>query len=174
VSDPIITIQGTSMKLPQLIIPVAISIIACSCTTERQKDAVGAATSPLTDLNLIQSKIPESLKTAHNNPYGMPTDNSCDSLKKEIIALDEALGPDLDTPATVSNPGVIERATDLVGDQAVSAIRRTAEGVVPFRDWVRKLSGAERHSKQLDAAIAAGIVRRAYLKGLRSAQSCSA
>lgn len=162
-----------NMKLSRVICLLAIWVVACSCTTERQKNAVNAATSPLTDLNLIQSKIPVSLKMAHNNPYGTPADNSCESLRKEISALDEALGPDLDTPATVSNPGVIERATDLVGDQAVSAIRRTAEGVVPFRDWVRKLSGAERHSKQLDAAIAAGIVRRSFLKGLRTAGACS-
>lgn len=161
------------MKTFRLISLIVACCIICSCTTEREKSAVDAATSPLTDLNLIQSKIPVALKIAHDNPYGMPADHSCESFRKEISALDEALGPDLDTPATPSDPGVIERATNLVGDQAVSAIRRTAEGVVPFRDWVRKLSGAERHSKQLDAAIAAGIVRRAFLKGLRTAGACS-
>jgi hypothetical protein len=45
---------------------------------------------------------------------------------------------------------------------------------VPFRGWVRKLSGAERYSKEVAAAIAAGTVRRAYLKGLGEAKGCAA
>ena len=147
-------------------------ISLCACTTQSQKDAVGAATSPLNDLNLVQSKIPDALKSAHQAPYAIPDDASCTTLSSQIAALDDALGSDLDAPATASNPGVIERATDLVSDQAVSAIRRTANGVVPFRDWVRKLTGAERHSKLVDASIAAGIVRRAFLKGLKVSKNC--
>jgi hypothetical protein len=41
-----------------------------------------------------------------------------------------------------------------------------------FRGWVRKLSGAERYSKQVAAAIAAGSIRRAFLKGLGQAAAC--
>ena len=41
-----------------------------------------------------------------------------------------------------------------------------ASDVIPFRGWIRKLSGAERHDKYVQAAITAGAVRRAYLKGL--------
>jgi hypothetical protein len=37
---------------------------------------------------------------------------------------------------------------------------------------VRKLSGAERYSKQVAAAIAAGTVRRAFLKGMAQASAC--
>jgi len=156
-------------RIPVLVVTF---LSLCACTTQQQKGTVDAVTSPLTDLNLLQSKIPEALKSAKQAPYAVPVEASCTSLSADIAALDDALGSDLDTPATTSNPGVIERATDLVGDQAVSAIRRTTEGVVPFRDWVRKLTGAERHSKQLDAAIAAGIVKRAFLKGLRVNQKC--
>ena len=82
------------------------------------------------------------------------------------------LGPDLDAPASASNPGLNERGSNAVGTAAVDALRRTAEGVVPYRGWVRKLSGAERYSKQVAAAIAAGTVRRAFLKGLRASTEC--
>jgi len=153
------------------LLTITLSITACS--TQQQKSTVGAVTSPLTDLNLLQSKIPEALRSANTAPYAIPVTNTCESLTTDIAALDDALGPDLDTPASPNNPGLIERAGDLVSDQAVSAIRHTAEGVVPFRNWVRKLSGAERHSKQVDAAIAAGIVRRAFLKGLRLNHNCA-
>jgi hypothetical protein len=51
-------------------------------------------------------------------------------------------------------------------------VRHTAEGLIPFRGWVRKLSGAERHSRLVAEAVAAGMTRRAYLKGLGQAQGC--
>lgn len=74
---------------------------------------------------------------------------------------------------TEANRGLIERGTDAAGGAAVGALRRTAEGVIPFRGWVRKLTGAERYSKRVAAAIAAGTVRRAFLKGLSVAQNCN-
>ena len=61
----------------------------------------------------------------------------------------------------------------MVDDAAERALQGAAESVVPFRSWVRKLTGAEKHSKHVAAAIAAGTVRRAFLKGLRVARGCS-
>ena len=52
-------------------------------------------------------------------------------------------------------------------------MRDAAEGVVPFRGWVRKLSGADRYSREVAAAIAAGTIRRGFLKGLGAAAACS-
>ena len=42
----------------------------------------------------------------------------------------------------------------------------------PLRGWVRKLSGAERHAREVTACIAAGSARRALLQGVAVAQSC--
>ncbi|MDT7838235.1 hypothetical protein [Aquabacterium sp. OR-4] len=131
-----------------------------------------AATTPLVDLNLLQQVIPEVLQAARKAPYGPPDAGGCAALQAEINALDEALGPDLDAPASDTRPGLIERGSSLAGDAAVGALQRTAEGLVPFRGWVRKLSGAEQRSRAVAAAIAAGGVRRAFLKGLRQAQAC--
>jgi hypothetical protein len=133
-----------------------------------------AAVTPLTDLNLVRTDIPPALVAAQKAPYALPSDLSCAALAAEVQALDAALGADLDTPPTPSNPGLIERGSGAVGDAAVGAVRSTAEGVVPFRGWIRKLSGAERYSKEVAAAIAAGAVRRAYLKGLGQAAACPA
>ena len=47
-----------------------------------------------------------------------------------------------------------------------------ASDAIPFRGWVRKLTGAERHDSFVQAAIIAGGVRRAYLKGLGEARGC--
>jgi hypothetical protein len=94
------------------------------------------------------------------------------ALTREIRQLDEALGPDLDAPTTEGNRGLMERGSDLAEVEAVGALRRTTESLIPFRSWVRKLSGADRYARHLAAAINAGVVRRAFLKGLRVAQRC--
>jgi hypothetical protein len=83
------------------------------------------------------------------------------------------LGPDLDAPVSEANKGLVERGIEGAGGAAAGALQRTAEGVVPFRGWVRKLTGAERYSKRVAAAIAAGTVRRGFLKGLAAAQKCA-
>lgn len=134
----------------------------------------GAATAPLNDLNLVRADIPPVLVAARRDPYLTPANLACESLAADILALDEVLGADLDTPATPGNPGLIERGTSAAGNAAVGALRGAAEGVVPFRSWVRKLTGAERYSREVAASIAAGTVRRAYLKGLGLARGCTA
>ena len=133
-----------------------------------------AVEAPLADLNLVQEKIPAVLEAAVKAPYALPSERNCAALANEVNALDGALGADLDTPPTVANPGLVERGTNMVGDAANDALRGAAESVIPFRGWVRKLDGAERHSKEVAAAIAAGSVRRAFLKGVGQTLGCAA
>jgi hypothetical protein len=133
-----------------------------------------AATTPLSDLNLVRAEIPSILSAAQKDPYALPSDRSCGALGDEIQALDSALGADLDTPPTPSNPGLVERGAGAAGQAAASLVRGAAEDLVPFRSWVRKLTGAERYSKEVAAAIAAGTIRRAFLKGLGQAADCPA
>jgi hypothetical protein len=147
-------------------------LAACSSTQEAQ--VTQAAVTPLNDLNIVRADIPAVLRAAKKAPYGLPEDRSCAALAAEVQALDAALGADLDTPVTAANPSLVERGSDAAGQAAVGALRNTAEGVVPFRGWVRKLSGAERYSREVSAAIAAGTIRRAYLKGLGQAAQCPA
>jgi hypothetical protein len=133
-----------------------------------------AAVTPLSDLNLVRGQIPPVLVAAQKAPYAVPADASCAALALDIQALDAVLGADLDTPATPANPSLIERGTGAAGDAVVGAVRNTTEGVIPFRGWVRKLTGAERYAREVAAAIAAGTVRRAYLKGLGQSRGCQA
>jgi hypothetical protein len=132
-----------------------------------------AATAPLSDLNINKEDIPTVLVNAQQNPYLMPATQSCVAIALEIRALDDALGADLDTPLSEAERSLMERASGAAGDHAVSAVKRTAEGLIPFRGWVRKLSGAERHSKRVTACIMAGSVRRAFLKGIAASQNCA-
>lgn len=133
-----------------------------------------AIEAPLVDLNLVQEKIPPVLQAAIEAPYALPSRRACADLVNEVRALDAALGADLDTPPTAANPGLLARGTNLVGDAANGALQGAAESVIPFRGWIRKLDGAERHSKEVAAAIAAGSVRRAFLKGVGQTLGCEA
>ncbi|HEY8051017.1 MAG TPA: hypothetical protein VIE63_17725 [Ramlibacter sp.] len=131
-----------------------------------------AAIAPLTDLNLVRAPIPLVLAAAQKAPYAPPPDATCAGLAAEIATFDAVLGADLDTPVTPANPSLVERGSDVAGDVAVSAVRSTAESIIPFRAWVRRLSGAEKYSKDVAAAITAGTVRRSFLKGLGDAAAC--
>lgn len=151
----------------------ALSLAACSTTQKTAKGVGDAATSPLNDLNLVRADIPPVLSAAAKGPYAVPVDWSCPALAAEIVELDAALGADLDTPVTGANPSLIERGVGLAADMTVGQVRGMANAVVPYRGWVRKLSGAERYSREVSAAISAGVIRRAYLKGLGRAENCN-
>ena len=140
-------------------------------TSEQIGDAV---TAPLNDLNIVRTAIPKVLRDAQKNPYAPPAEKTCATLASDIKLLDEALGADLDTPETSKNPGLVARGVDNLQSASVSALKKTTENVVPFRNWIRKLSGAERNSKTVASAIAAGTIRRAYLKGIGQATGCQA
>ncbi|MCK9686996.1 hypothetical protein [Scleromatobacter humisilvae] len=133
-----------------------------------------AVEAPLADLNLVQEKIPGVLEAAVKAPYALPSQRDCPALANEVRALDGALGADLDTPPTAADPGLLERSSNMAGDAANDALQGAAQSVIPFRGWVRKLDGAERHSKEVAAAIAAGSVRRAFLKGVGQTLGCRA
>ncbi|WP_257305827.1 hypothetical protein [Geothrix campi] len=148
------------------------SLLALSaCSKPEAANLSDAATAPLGDLNLVRAKIPPILLAAQKAPYGPPADPSCAGLVAEVQQLDAALPPDLDAPPAAA-PSLGERGRAEAGGAAVGAVRHTTEGLIPFRGWVRKLSGAERRSRLVAEAVAAGLTRRAYLKGLGQAQGC--
>ena len=152
------------------VIPLLLALCACaSKTTTRVADA---ATTPLSDLNIVRADIPEVLARAQKQPYRLPDDAACAGLVLEIQQLNDVLGADLDAPPDTNEPSLLERGTDAAENAAVGMVRKTAEGLVPFRGWVRKLSGAERYSRRVSAAITAGSIRRAFLKGVAASREC--
>lgn len=168
-----IPIYSEAMR-PLGLLPLLLTLVACS-KPETAPPVVhqlaGAATTPLSDLNLLRAKIPAALLSALQAPYAPPVDPTCAGLGAEIQALDAALGEDLDAPKG-PGPSLVERGRAELDEAAVGAVKSSAEALIPFRTWVRKLTGAERASRQVTKAIAAGIVRRAYLKGLGQGRGC--
>jgi len=159
---------------PTLTFLTAAALLALAGCAANTASRVGdAATTPLSDLNIKKADIPAVLVSAQKNPYRMPAPQNCVAIALEIRDLDEALGADLDAPVTGDKPSLMHKASGVASDQAVNAVQRTAQDLIPFRGWVRKLSGAERHSSHVSACIMAGSVRRAFLKGVAASQSCA-
>lgn len=147
-------------------------LVLSACASKTQNRVTSAAATPLSDLNLVRDEIPEVLQNALKQPYQPPADATCPVVVAEVHQLDAVLGADLDAPASDDSPSLLDRGEDLAENTAIGAIQRTAEGLVPFRSWVRKLSGAERHSRKFAAAITAGSIRRAFLKGFAMSHGC--
>jgi hypothetical protein len=170
------TRNGDQMSMLKAGSMLALALLLGACASGspggRKADAgerIGdAAAAPLQDLNLSRVEIPAVLQEARKAPYALPAaDTTCAALAQQLAALDEVLGPDLDAPAAAK--------ADLMsqgGDAMVGALRNTAEGVIPMRGWVRKLTGAERHSKAVEAALRAGAARRSFLRGYAAARAC--
>lgn len=150
-------------------IVLVLSLTGC-VVHQKQSKYIDAVEAPFHDLNLIQKGIPSVLVEAEIAPYLVPSDQSCEALSASIYALDVALGSDQE--GHLRDPTMYDRAVEELDEQAVDAIRNTTEGFLPFRGWIRKISGAARHSKQIARANAAGLIRRAFLKGVRVSKNC--
>jgi hypothetical protein len=129
---------------------------------------VEAATTPLADINIRRVHIPDVLTRAQANIYDPRNMGECRSIAAEVKRLDDALGPDADEPPPP--PGSRE---DQAHSVAVMAVREGVSSAVPFRGWIRQLSGAARQQKAVQDAINAGSIRRGYLKGVGMRLNCA-
>jgi hypothetical protein len=138
-------------------------------TQEADREGLkGVAKAPLRDLNVLRTKIPEVLLQALADPYQRPTSLKCAEFIALLRPLNDALGADLDTPS-VDQDDLLDKGRNT----ALGVMAGAASDVIPFRGWVRKLTGAEQHDQVVQASIVAGAVRRAYLKGLGEARGCN-
>jgi hypothetical protein len=137
-----------------------------------EKEGVkGAVQAPFEDVNLIRRQIPPVLLHAEDAPYARPSPPTCREISLEVADLDDALGDDFDV-FVQEDTNLKEKRGRQAGEAAVLAMRDTAEDFIPFRSWVRRLSGAQAHDNQVRLAVYAGRVRRSYLKGLGEAIGC--
>lgn len=158
-----------------LLLPICIAVLSgCATKWERQdppatdsagkREEVGdAMQSPMRDMNLLQEKIPDVLSRAVWHPYAPPEPFDCAAMADEITALDRVLGEDIDGPAPA--PGK--------ENLALRAFVSGVHSLVPYRSLLRRISGAEKRERRALEAIAAGSIRRGYLKGLGESQHCA-
>ena len=143
-------------------------------TSEANREGItGAMSAPLRDVNIVRTKIPRILLEAMDDPYQRPARPDCRTLIALVQPLDVALGEDIDQNPPTEDEDLLDRGRKAAGGAALGAVATTAQGLIPMRGWVRKLTGAERHDRLVQSAVASGAVRRAYLKGLGEARGCN-
>ena len=134
-------------------------------------DAVSA---PLDDLNLRRQEIPQILQDAVTKPYDLTGLDHCEDIAAEVQKLDALLGEDFDEPPPPPDQSTTtQKGERMANSAAVGAVRGAARSIIPFRGLVRQMTGADRHQKEVDTAIQAGKVRRAYLKGVGMNKNCA-
>jgi len=138
----------------------------------RQGIVKGVLVQPFRDFGLMESKIPPVLLEAVADPYARVSPATCDQLAAEIRRLEGALGPDLDAPINTQRLSNLKRGEGQARDVSLDAMRGAEQGYIPFDGAIRAVSGADRHDHRVLAAIQAGAVRRAYLKGMGEMQHC--
>lgn len=119
------------------------------------------ALTPLSDLNLNKDEIPEILLVARSAPYSNAGLASCSDIRNAVGDLDAVLGDDYDTYIPEEHN---VSATDVA--------QRVVGSFIPFRGIIREISGARAHEREFREAIAAGLMRRAFLKGRGLEMGC--
>jgi hypothetical protein len=119
--------------------------------------------SPLSDFNIGGGDIPLLLQQAVTDTYRKPSPLTCEALAEEVTALDVILGPDLDTL----------KAADVPEEFAETALVSALRGLVPYSGVLRLITGAKARQRQIAEALAAGTVRRGYLKGVGETLGCA-
>ena len=120
---------------------------------------------PLKDLNLIQPKIDPAIERIMAAPYSLQGMKTCSQYRTAVKRLTEVLGPDVDAAEN-------QHKAKSPAEQALSLGESAAGSLIPFSGVIRRLSGAEAKQNYAKAAIFAGSLRRAYIKGTARAKGC--
>jgi hypothetical protein len=130
--------------------------------TDDSVSARDVAATPIQDLNLDRDGIPPLLLEAQLDPYGTKGLRTCRQYGTAINELDNFLGSDFDIIE-------VEKRKLSVGGVAQSVVG----AFIPFRGVIREISGANKHEEELQDAILAGMMRRAFLKGMGLKLGCA-
>ena len=140
----------------------------------RQGIVKGVVDQSFRDFGLMESKIPPVLLEAMADPYARVAPATCEALAAQIRRLEVALGPDLDAPVNTEHLSNMTRGKAQARDASLDALRSTVQDYIPFDGYIRIVSGAAHHDHRVLAAIQAGSIRRAYLKGMGEMEHCPA
>lgn len=131
-----------------------------------ERTAGDIITQPIRDAGLMSVDIPDPLVRATIDPYALPDDASCAEVRSEIGALSGVLGSDL--VADAGPPG------GRVGRLAEAGGRAAVNSLIPFRTFVREVTGAAPAQRRFQAAVDLGYARRGFLRAVYRLRNCPA
>ena len=116
---------------------------------------------PARDVGITKTRIPPLLVQVSEHPYATTGTATCTAIARQIAALTRVVGPDFNGSAASNKQNLYAVA----GSAVVNSL-------IPFRGVVREVSGAAGAERRKAAAVAAGIARRGFLRGLQSVKGC--
>ncbi|MGE0533262.1 MAG: hypothetical protein AB7G40_16755 [Hyphomonadaceae bacterium] len=152
---------------------LALALTGCMSgrTDDTRRGFANAAATPFRDVGLIRPEIPPLLRTL-DYPYATASlAAGCSGVAYEIGQLDAILGPESFQPGPDRN--IWDRGGDLAENQAIDAMQDTAQDLIPFRSWVRRISGASAAERAALRAFANGQQRRTFLRGYGASLGCA-
>lgn len=151
------------MRLPLLFL-IAAPLAAPLAAQMPRDDSVGrAATQPLRDTKIQKDKIPDILLLAQSAPYSSANTRTCALIAREVSELTAVLGDDVDVEGKKKGEGAYI---------ASAATKAAVNTLIPGLGLVRVITGADKAQRRVEAAVYAGSVRRAYLKGVGLTKGC--
>ena len=156
-----------------VVLVASFAVAGCSTgrTADTRRGVTDAAYIPLRDVNLIRPEVPLLLRNLQY-PYSTATLTDCAAVTHEVGQLDAVLGPESYQPGP--NRNIWDRSGDFVEEQTIEAAQNTAQDLIPFRSWVRRISGANRAEREALRAVANGQQRRTFLRGYGASLGCAA
>lgn len=154
------------------VLAVTASVAACGTTgrsADTRRGVTDAAYTPLRDVNMIRPEIPLLLRNLQY-PYATADLNDCSAVTNQIHSLDAVLGPE--SYQAGPNRNIWDRGGDFMEEQTIAAAQNTAQDLIPFRSWVRRLSGASEADREALRAVANGQQRRTFLRGYGASMGC--
>jgi len=135
-------------------------------TEKNTLDKAGSiATQPVRDVGVNKKEIPPVLEKAAQSAYALPKSRKCSALSAELIQLNAVLGPDYADAEE-------QKKENRAGKLAEAGGKMVVNSLIPFRGLVREISGAAPAKRRMQSAIAAGLARRGFLRGLAKARRC--
>jgi hypothetical protein len=147
---------------------LALAIPAASAEEKKKEDTLDKAgeiaSQPLRDVGVEKKNVEPVLQRAVDNPYATPKAPMCKAVLAELAQLNDVLGPDFGE----EQPGKENK----VGKLAAAGGEMLVNSLIPFRGLVREVSGAAPSDRRHASAVAAGLARRGYLRGLADTRRC--
>lgn len=158
----------------KMILALTMSVFAATAIAQEAPPSTAAAvgsaagrvaSQPLQDLNVVRGEIPPVLVAIMAKPYDVSALQTCAQKRTAVAELTKVLGPDIDSPQATAggnNPA----------EFALGAAESAASSLIPGRSLIRRVSGAEAADQRARAAVLAGQLRRAYIRGLARGTNC--
>jgi hypothetical protein len=122
---------------------------------------------PLKDFNIMKPKRKLDLEAVMDDPYSLKGLHNCNQYRAEVAKMTRSLGPDVDAPEAGDKSLAATRA-----EFALGTGEAVANSFIPGGGLIRQISGAAKREKYATAAVFAGSLRRAYIKGLMHGKNC--